>query len=371
MKTLTGIKPPHDGLQYAAHGLNCFIVPKYLAARRFGSTHPDWFYLYTYLQMHFSLLQPDLPPSFSTEYLDRVTNSVLEERLGIGISRMPLEKDLFAQVKRLIDAGNPVLIPTDRSLFYHYPEKFGGKPDDNLLLLIGYAEGNGMLVSLDRMRHDVLTDPFFAPHGGGMHGYSPQGPRKTPLNEVIGDVHTALPLPAELIRESNESYNRAFPFLAEELQVMFPLPDRPAQDEHARWEELAVLVGGFLDDVAALLEPKFRLLRIKEDMGVMEQAFENQMVINSIRIIPLALRKIALHLAGPSADTGAMLAKGVESWKAWKKLNIMLSVQREGTGAAFDRVRGEIARTDAGFLREVKSLLESAVGTALAGKAAR
>lgn len=325
MKVIPGIKIVKDGLNYKDHGLNCFVVPKYLATQAFREENPDIFYLYYYLFSHYNLFNLSENPASNFEQPfdgDRVEQLVLNTKLGLELVREDLSnQDAIEKIESCIDQGWPVLIPTNKRAYYYCWKHFREMDGAHLLLVTGYYK----------------EKELFAIHDGEQQS-------------IINSVYAPFYMTYSMLMETFHSYNEHFQYMKNAIQYMRP------------FEQGTIIKNGAeaIIDISRTLAPyvgrERELIQPKINFVAYSPILKRHLIvyINGQPILTKMLLQFSYSFDSTDQFRKELEHVGEELYWYWKQLTTLIGVvlgQGIRRDADVDRLVDKIIKYEEKFIR--------------------
>lgn len=302
-----------DGLNFNDHGINCALVPIYLATKAFGKEYPQIFYLYFYFTYHYNLLGLELTDLFDNFYSkkDIITNFILNNKLGLGLKDVEANNEnLITKIVEGIDQKNPVIVPINSGEVYYYGN-YNERDHGHLLLVKGYDEKKELLII-----HDVgqLGRFLF---------------RDTNLGRELGSVYSTFCMKYEDCKKHFKSYNEIYTYKKNVLQYLFPLGEQNAVETFMQAlndisEQIKLYSGNF----DSLLSCKFQLINGKISNDSNDTRLMN--FNNSYFIISKMLSNyVEKNQDKNTLKIRTMADQANKTYEAWKNYLVQAMVKRK------------------------------------------
>lgn len=298
---IPGIDRTLDTFTFADHGLNCFIVPKYLATAAFGAGNREIFYTYFYLYSHYDL-------NGLTHDWSEIEEYVLHRKLGLKLETIKIGSDLPHQIMQALDHGCPVFVPVDRGALF-YNRKYLENHHPHMFLVKGYNAATGMVMIHDCEQNDKLLNSGLS----------------EPLLRQIGSIYSEFYIPFDMLVACNRSYNEHFSLLKHEIQIMSPSGAVATPGGREALADIARELKPGLTNVAGLLNQKLAFWKraATGDPTVLRRLTA---YLNSQLVLIRTLPKLLPSSGEDSPEVAEAVSAGLSAWETWKQSSTSLAL---------------------------------------------
>lgn len=314
-KVILGIDTAFDTFRFKIHGINCFTVPKYLAVSAFNTVNRELFYAYIYMYCHYDLLGLAKNPQHIVREikikgydLEGLEQYVLAQKLGLELQTVSIKGNLRQKICKALDYGFPVLVPTDQGKYFYW-ENYQQEAMPHLLLVKGYNADTDIFVIHDGVQNKHLNQLLVT------SGFE------------VGDSYSEFYMPASLLEQAYKSYIEHNSYLKNQIQIIQPKGIPAIKSKIDALIDLVTELESHLDNVPALLAPKFEAL---ERQGTF-QTEADAIYVNSQQILAKTLPKLLPDDATYVSLKRNLENSGLAACKAWKQFVIACAVmERKG-----------------------------------------
>ena len=300
---ISGIDTAFDTFRFKVHGINCFTVPKYLAVSAFRPVNRELFYAYIYMYCHYNLLGLAKNPQHIVRELniagydlEGFEQYVLTQKLGLELLTVSIKGNLRQKICKALDSGFPVLVPTDQGKYFYW-ESYQQEVRPHLLLVKGYNADTDVFVIHDGVQNNRLNQLLAT------------------LGFELGDAYSEFYMPASLLEQAYKSYIEHNSYLRDQIQIIQPKGIPTIKSKRDALIDLVTELESHLDNVPALLAPKFTAL---EREGTFQTEAE-ALYINSQQVLAKTLPKLLPDDAAYVSLKRNLEDLGLAAYRAWKQ----------------------------------------------------
>lgn len=372
-KIISEIDIAADVLQFDAHGLNCFVQPKYLATKAFGPINRELFYAYHNVYAHYALLGPmvDIYNPDINEPVDLMQHVL--SKIGLELEFVDIRDDLVERLHEAIDHGWPAFVPIDRAKCFYDPEAYGRSAAVSTLLIKGYHPQTGAFVVFDRMQNlGLLESKLLAPmeavppkqahrfYTGG-YTFAPDNPKAIELKQAIGSVYSDFYLTPALLAEFNASYNKHFTYLKGQIQIMRPKGAPLVRTAMEALFDIADELGSAFDRLPDLLSPKRTVLEQPGTFQTEANMSSKMQILNSQLILGRMLTRLLPEIPERAQSGAALEDAGWAAWSAWRNYIVMVAVmdlQGSRNADVLGKMSNDILAAESKFVKLITSTID-------------
>ncbi|NEW06275.1 hypothetical protein GK047_09650 [Paenibacillus sp. SYP-B3998] len=246
MKIIEGIHSIFDGYLYDEHGLNCFLVPKYVASQAFRRINPDLYYFYLYTHLHYFFLSEKPYEHFMSNnryQRDTIEEYVLSDKLGLKLEAVRIDNNLIEQVQQALVKDAIVFVPTNKRAIF-YCEEYQRRDHPHLFLVKGFDEERNLAIIQDGEQNAALFN-------------SPPSPT---LRMSIGDTTSQFYLRNDMLESAFDAYNETYGYHKEHILIMSYSHAPSVHSAADAIKELSQLMSAYVGREQEILEPKLKYL---------------------------------------------------------------------------------------------------------------
>ncbi len=366
LKRLPGILTAADGFQFEAHGLNCFVVPKYLASTCFRPAGRELFYSYLYLYVHYALFDPPDDIHAAVPATEPITaiRRVMTGKLGLDLKHVRSQPDLWQQIQILLDSGSPVLVPVDRAACFYDVEHYGQTPAPTLLLVKGYNPETQVFVVQDWIQNNsLLSTPLLDPTPGAASdgAYTLTAPlgAALPLSTMVGSAYSEFFVLPALLQAWHDAYNQHFDYLQHQLQVMQATGMPRVYTGAEALADIATELELVLDGIPRIIAPKLTMLTRAGTFAGERHMKAKLQFLNSQQVLAHTLASLVLPDGAEPHQGRALTMAGLACWARWRDLVMTVAVmdlQGVRQPATLDALQLRIVEAETAFLYKLYAL---------------